>query len=459
MYASYSRPFHGILHRRALAAALTAPLWLFILTTNTACGNGTNSVNCGERSDECAGTCVDLQVNPDNCGACGNACLAGEACSGGACVASCPEGTSECDRACVYTDIDPDHCGSCGEVCDRYDNAYSVCASGTCLTAGCMDGFADCNSDLEADGCETDVATSNSSCGQCGRTCAATEICVAGVCQLDGSLEERFGLQVGGLVVDPGMCTTVEHSGETGDDRGALAVAGSHYFYMGDDSGVRFDLPGLGGATQVAREDSIFSDLSGGTLYSLTMGGVPVGYPACDISVDGFVELDPNNLSPVGQVTPLSMPVPLSCDGISRPGVFSGRNLLVLHNESRETYVVTLPEGDVFDGGVSLDLNGGQGCESWAMWGIAEYAQGEISVVYRSQFAPNGIVRQSLTSGEVELIQDLSSLDVSNLCSIGADLDNDQWVWQYQGSGDLDAGGNTQTAGACPATFAVPTQN
>ena len=54
----------------------------------------------------------------------------------------------------------------------------------------------------------------------------------------------------------------VDHFAITGDNNGGLAVGQGSFYYMGRDSGVRFDLsdPTLATQAAVARRDGIFSD-------------------------------------------------------------------------------------------------------------------------------------------------------------------------------------------------------
>ena len=56
-------------------------------------GGGGGCPNPGEI--RCAGTCVDAQTDPDNCGVCGSQCLEGEFCVAGQCTAiACAEYTT-----------------------------------------------------------------------------------------------------------------------------------------------------------------------------------------------------------------------------------------------------------------------------------------------------------------------------------------------------------------------------
>jgi hypothetical protein len=72
--------------------------------------------------DLCDGTCTDVSLDPDNCGACGNVC--GEAmpyCNQGTC-SECRAWEAICGGACMDILWDSNNCGGCGIVCpeDRF---------------------------------------------------------------------------------------------------------------------------------------------------------------------------------------------------------------------------------------------------------------------------------------------------------------------------------------------------
>ncbi|KAF4221917.1 hypothetical protein CNMCM8980_006197 [Aspergillus fumigatiaffinis] len=63
----------------------------------------------------CDDLCVDLQTNPENCGACNNACPPEKGiCSDGACDSLCMPPQIGCGFACVDASSDPENCGGCG---------------------------------------------------------------------------------------------------------------------------------------------------------------------------------------------------------------------------------------------------------------------------------------------------------------------------------------------------------
>ena len=82
-------------------------------------------MNCGDK--ECCGTsCLDLQNDAKNCGACGQTCGTRQVCAAGAC--GCAAGTTTCGASCADTTSDPRNCGACGRAC----GGSQVCAMGAC---------------------------------------------------------------------------------------------------------------------------------------------------------------------------------------------------------------------------------------------------------------------------------------------------------------------------------------
>ena len=113
----------------------------------------------------CGTTCVDLSVDSDNCGACGNSCAPSEQCSGGFCV-TC---TAVCEGSCADLAWDRNNCGVCANTC----LADQICNAGTCTT---------CES--ECGGSCAYLEDDRKNCGACGNVCSADEWCSAGACVL-----------------------------------------------------------------------------------------------------------------------------------------------------------------------------------------------------------------------------------------------------------------------------------
>jgi len=168
----------------------------------TACSEGVCASVCRGGTTFCTDRCADLRVDPRDCGACGQACAmvanATPACADGVCIAACASGFGNCDgsvgNGCESNLRTSDaHCGACGQACTR-PNALAVCGDGVCRVSTCVGGFADCNGS-DFDGCETNVLSSVTHCGTCGRSCQrpnATSQCANGTCLL-GSCTSGYG--------------------------------------------------------------------------------------------------------------------------------------------------------------------------------------------------------------------------------------------------------------------------
>ena len=83
---------------------------------------------CSSPQVVCGDRCVTTANDPAHCGACSNACRAGEVCAEGSCRIACPAGQSVCGASCVTLDRDPQHCGRCDTPC----GAGASCEMGTC---------------------------------------------------------------------------------------------------------------------------------------------------------------------------------------------------------------------------------------------------------------------------------------------------------------------------------------
>jgi len=129
--------------------------------------DGGTGLSCCLGAVECDGACANLQTDANNCGSCGQHCMASEVCSGGLC-SPCPAGGTQCTDQCADLNSDPFNCGACGKVCA----ASESCTAGACST---------CEATVCGNVC-TELRTSHANCGACGNACAADQCCVAGSC-------------------------------------------------------------------------------------------------------------------------------------------------------------------------------------------------------------------------------------------------------------------------------------
>ncbi|WP_437976335.1 MXAN_6577-like cysteine-rich protein [Sorangium sp. So ce295] len=188
------------------------------------------SSECPDGLSRCNGECVELEANADHCGACGDACEAGQLCVKGRCSGgggeggggegggigtgvgggeACGEGQSDCSGKCVNLETDLRNCGDCDVECAE----GHVCADGSCACAG----------DLTAcEGACVDVLSDRRNCGECESSCAPAQQCVDGVCTCPA-----------GLAACDGACADLQtsqlHCGACGVacERGAVCQAGA----------------------------------------------------------------------------------------------------------------------------------------------------------------------------------------------------------------------------------------
>jgi hypothetical protein len=172
---------------------------------NGTCATGYADCDQNKLTDGCETDIAGTDIA--NCGGCGTACSAENittvTCAAGVCNGSCNASYADCDHneqtnGCeVDTATNTSDCGACGTVCSANHVATVACGGGAC-NGTCAAGYADCNSNKQSDGCETDIDNNASNCGQCGKVCTGGATCVAGVCQ---------GCLTGGLS-PPAACTT-----------------------------------------------------------------------------------------------------------------------------------------------------------------------------------------------------------------------------------------------------------
>ena len=139
-------------------------------------GDGVDTPICLSGLVDCNGTCVDTNLDPNNCGGCAvddpaHQCpsepFSTAVCSSGTCDLVCTTGYTDCDldlgtdgNGCeINTTSDVDNCGGCGILCQTLDNTTQSCMGSTCIYM-CTDPHLDCNGDLidpeTSNGCEFD---------------------------------------------------------------------------------------------------------------------------------------------------------------------------------------------------------------------------------------------------------------------------------------------------------------
>ncbi len=117
---------------------------------------------------QCKGVCTDLDLDANNCGACGARCSSSQVCRGGAC-ARCPSKDTQCKDQCADLMADNANCGACGKVCTG--------KNGTCVGGVCSP----CDGAVCGNACVW-LDKDHANCGACGNACGADQCCVNSQC-------------------------------------------------------------------------------------------------------------------------------------------------------------------------------------------------------------------------------------------------------------------------------------
>jgi cysteine-rich repeat protein len=370
--------------------------------TLPACGNNINDI--GEHCDDgntasgdgCTGDCSALEVCGNNFQDVGEACDDGNNNNGDACESNCTL------PACG------NNINDIGEQCDDGNiNSGDGCGS-TCqieLAPGCGDGALN-----GAEECDDGNTASDDGCSQ--------------FCTKENLTINSFSGT---------NCQTFEHTSITGDDRGGLVVGSGRVLYTGDITTTSFDLDSLPtNASFGFLIDAPVSDLRTGKIYSLGTGTLPLGQGG---QVSSLLELDPITGNIVSKI---DLSAPFNAELTS--GIFSGRGrIVVLAVEGANTFVRSIdPITGVVSGGGAVLNPSHELCESWAYWGVAEFFNNEISVVYTNnpgqQFNNSPpvtqILRTNLTTGVTTVISTFTNL--ADMCSIGVSLQKNRWYFHHE---------------------------
>ncbi|AKV00053.1 Tryptophan synthase alpha chain [Labilithrix luteola] len=151
------------------------------------CNHGKCVMTCNAQLNaDCDGIpdngCEVQLDTPMNCGGCGIRCADGEPCKGGKC--GCPPPLKNCGGSCVDTTSDDYNCGKCGETCTLSGGppeAYYGCVNSQCDQIKCQARKLDCDHDLklpDSNGCEISTDhPDDANCGGCGIACPAGVHC------------------------------------------------------------------------------------------------------------------------------------------------------------------------------------------------------------------------------------------------------------------------------------------
>lgn len=149
------------------------------------CGCATGKTQCAVASTF---ACVDSTKDPKFCGKNCTECPPGQGCVAGVCTKPpCAYGLTMCSGTCVSLDSDWDNCGACGKVCDFSES----CKQGKCIAKGSLD----CSGAFKACADDCTLMIDSAHCGGCNAKCAPGEACLG-----------NFGCQALILANEPWEC-------------------------------------------------------------------------------------------------------------------------------------------------------------------------------------------------------------------------------------------------------------
>ncbi|MBM4355446.1 MAG: hypothetical protein FJ109_16940 [Deltaproteobacteria bacterium] len=164
----------------------------------------------------------------------------------------CDEVDNDCDGEVDESfslDVDPKNCGGCGQLCQPL-NAFGKCLEGKCHVDSCKAGFGDCNNQ-GGDGCEVNLEQDAANCGGCGKVCKlpnATANCSGSSCAIskcDAHFADKDGVAENGCE----LVTYGQTAGEPGllcnDIKTVVPAATSGVYWIDPDG------PGGKGSFQV----------------------------------------------------------------------------------------------------------------------------------------------------------------------------------------------------------------
>ncbi len=251
------------------------------------CTNGSCQNSCNMGLTDCAGACVNVITNAQNCGACGNACMnrpnGTGACVSSACNVACNPNFRNCDgnvvNGCeIDTRTDETNCGACGTVCPNAANATRLCSNSLCGFT-CNGGFGNCDNN-PANGCEVNLSNNNSNCGVCGTSCSGGRTCSGGSCVCPAG--QTFCAGVGRCVnlsidgLNCGMCGNACAAGQSCSSGNCVLNCGANETLCGASCANTMTNPShCGGCNRQCMP---------GQVCNLGVCGCPPGQMACGIA-------------------------------------------------------------------------------------------------------------------------------------------------------------------------------
>ncbi len=282
-------------------------------------------------------------------------------------------------------------------------------------------------------------------------------------CPATGFSQTQFKIES----LTPNNASVVDVDSVIGDDRSGIAVSTSNVFLTGDDGTGSWSRSDLSGGTNVGfTYDAIVMDLHTEKVYTLaTAAGAPIGDSGGTVAK--LIELDPVTGALTSNEIPLSMPFTVSANTFEA-GLFSGYDRIVVVDgnnvdnapagaSAAPVYNIELPGGTVTQIGTitAPEYFDRQYAENWTTWGVAEFSDGDVSLVYVAD--QNRIDRVNVTSNAVENVADFTPQDVYDSACFTVLPSLNRWYFHYEGGTPTSIGGGTpnETLGFADATFLI----
>lgn len=153
---------------------------------------------------------------------------------------------------------------------------------------------------------------------------ARARCAIAALCLLAGAARAQ-DFYIGSL--SSTNASSIEVSSVTGDDRGGIAVTGTHVFLTGDAATASFGRATLSAGTGIgAVRDGLVSDLRTEKVYLLANGTTPIApfQASGNLIINRLLELDGATGLPNGSFVNLSAPIAVPGNNSSTVGIFAG---------------------------------------------------------------------------------------------------------------------------------------
>jgi uncharacterized repeat protein (TIGR01451 family) len=218
----------------------------------------------------------------------------------------------------------------------------------------------------------------------------------------------------------------IEHNNLTGDDRGGIAVSPTHVVVNGDFRAASYTADTLSNGRQYPRRfDALCNNLRDEKVYTLANGETPIlSNPFNFSTVNSLLEIDANSGTFGISRINLSTGIVINTSSM----LFSGWDRIVIYNGSR-VFNIALPSGRVTDLGNQPSFSP-TFSESWARWGIAEYVNNTVFMVYVQD--SRTIARRRVGSNVATILSAFQSL--SDMASITFSPSRGRWFFHHEGS-------------------------